>query len=113
MCAPPSGNSRAYLVNLFNGNAIDDLNQDGFVDEKDRSAQLKQTGIAPDTKILIEEIIQPVVCLGTECVSAVVKTDENGNEQACGSDFECLARNIYGRFERVTKGSWQSETEKQ
>lgn len=113
LCAPPSGNSRAYLVNLFNGNAIDDLNQDGFVDEKDRSAQLKQTGIAPDTKILIEEIIQPVVCLGTECVSAVVKTDENGNEQACGSDFECLARNIYGRFERVTKGSWQSETEKQ
>lgn len=113
LCAPPSGNSRAYLVNLFNGNAIDDLNQDGFVDEQDRSAQLKQTGIAPDTKILIEEIIQPVVCLGTECVSAVVETDEDGNEVACGSDFECLARNIYGRFERVTKGSWKSETEKE
>lgn len=111
-CAPPTGNSRAYLVNLFDGNAVDDVNNDGYLDANDRSAQLKQTGIAPETKILIEEIISPVVCLGTECVSAVVKTDGDGNEQACTSDFKCLAENIYGVFERVQRGSWHTETEK-
>jgi type IV pilus assembly protein PilY1 len=112
-CAPPTGNSRAYLVNLFNANAVDDLNQSGELDKNDRFSQLKQTGIAPDTKILIEDIVQPVVCLGTECVSAVITVDADGNDIACVSDFECLARNIYGRFERVQKGSWETEVERQ
>lgn len=112
-CAPPTGNSRAYLVNLFNANAVDDLNETGELDSNDRYADLKQTGIAPDTKILIEDIVQPVVCLGTECVSAVIKVDANGNNQACGSDFECLAQNIYGRFERVQRSSWETEIERQ
>lgn len=111
-CAPPTGNSRAYLVNMFNGNAVDDLNQNNMLDGEDRYAQLKQTGIAPETKILIEEIVEPVVCLGTECVSAVTKTDEDGNEEDCGSDFACLARNIYGKFERIQRGSWKTETER-
>ncbi|MBT0585785.1 pilus assembly protein PilY [Alteromonas sp. SM 2104] len=111
-CAPPTGNSRAYLVNLLNANAVDDLNQTGELDSNDRFAQLKQTGIAPDTKILIEDIVEPVVCLGTECVSAVISVDNNGNEIACGSDFECLARNIYGRFERVQRSSWETEVER-
>ena len=111
-CAPPTGNSRAYLVNMFNGNAVDDLNQNNMLDGEDRYAQLKQTGIAPETKILIEEIVEPVVCLGTECVSAVTKTDEDGKEEDCGSDFACLARNIYGKFERIQRGSWKTETER-
>ena len=112
-CAPPTGNSRAYLVNLFNANAVSDLNNNGDLDSGDRFAQLKQTGIAPDTKILIEDIVQPVVCLGTECVSAVIKVDANGNQQQCASDFECLAQNIYGQFERVQKSSWETEVERQ
>ncbi|MCW8092921.1 PilC/PilY family type IV pilus protein [Alteromonas sp. ASW11-130] len=112
-CAPPTGNSRAYLVNMFNGNAVDDLNQNSNLDSGDRYAQLKQTGIAPETKILIEEIVKPVVCLGTECVSAVISEDEDGNEEACLSDFACLARNIYGKFERIQRGSWKTETERE
>ena len=112
-CAPPTGNSRAYLVNMFNGNAVDDVNHNDQLDSSDRYADLKQTGIAPETKILIESITNPVVCLGTECVSAVITTDEDGNEQACTSAFECLAQNIYGRFERVQRGSWHSETERE
>ncbi|MCW8107366.1 PilC/PilY family type IV pilus protein [Alteromonas ponticola] len=112
-CAPPTGNSRAYLVNMFNGNAVDDLNNNNNLDSNDRFAQLKQTGIAPETKILIEEIVKPVVCLGTECVSAVISEDENGNEEECLSDFACLARNIYGKFERIQRGSWKTETERE
>ncbi|MDO6566205.1 PilC/PilY family type IV pilus protein [Alteromonas sp. 1_MG-2023] len=113
LCAPPTGNSRAYLVNLFNANAVSDLNNNGELDSTDRSVELQQTGIAPETKILIEDITSPVVCLGTECASTVISVDEDGNEEACGSAFECLAENIYGKFERIQKGSWHSETERE
>lgn len=112
LCAPPTGNSRAYLVELVNGNAVADLDQNGELQHEDRYAQLRQTGIAPETKILIEDIVKPVVCLGTECTSAVIEVDENGNAVACGTEFECLAENIYGRFERVQKSSWQTEIER-
>ena len=112
LCAPPTGNSRAYLVSMLNGNAVSDLNNNDEKEPEDRYAQLSQTGIAPDTKILIENIAEPVVCLGAECVSAVIEIDENGNEVACGTEFECLAQNIYGRFERVQKDIWKTEVEK-
>jgi type IV pilus assembly protein PilY1 len=112
LCAPPTGNSRAYLVDIVSGNAVTDLNKDGTLQHEDRYAQLKQTGIAPETKILIEDIVQPVVCLGTECTSAVIAIDEDGEAQECGSDFSCLAENIYGRFERVQRSSWKTETER-
>jgi type IV pilus assembly protein PilY1 len=113
LCAPPTGNSRAYLVELINGNAVVDIDHDGEGEHTDRYAQLKQTGIAADTKILIKDIVQPVVCLGTECASAVIEIDDEGNEVACSSAFECLSQNIYGRFERVQKTSWKTETERQ
>lgn len=100
-------------MSMFNGNALTDLNINGILDNDDRSADLKQTGIAPETKILIENIISPVVCLGTECVSAVIEVDEDGNDKACASEFECLGQNIYGRFERIQRGSWHSETERE
>ncbi|WP_293747926.1 PilC/PilY family type IV pilus protein [uncultured Paraglaciecola sp.] len=111
-CAPPTGNSRAYLVELINGNSVTDLNDDGTQLHEDRYAQLKQTGIAPDTKILIEDIIKPIICLGTECASTVIDVDEDGNKVACGSAFECLAENIHSYFERVQKSSWKTETER-
>jgi type IV pilus assembly protein PilY1 len=111
-CAPPTGNSRAYLVELISGNSVVDLNDDGTQLHEDRYAQLKQTGIAPDTKILIEDIIKPIICLGTECASTVFEVDENGDKVACGSAFECLAENIHSYFERVQKSSWKTETER-
>lgn len=106
-CAPPTGTSRAYLVELINGNAVTDLDNDGILEHEDRHADLKQTGIAPDTKVLIEDLVKPVVCLGTEC-TAIVKDDE-----ACTSDFECLAENLYGNYERVQRSSWETENERQ
>jgi type IV pilus assembly protein PilY1 len=103
-CATPTGNSRAYLVNLIDANAVQDLNDNDSLDSSDRYAELQQTGIAPDTKILIEDITTPVICLGTECVSTVIDSDTS-----CDSDFACLSENIFGDFERVQRGSWYSE----
>ncbi len=105
-CAPPTGTSRAYLVDLVNGNAVTDLDNDGILEHEDRHADLKQTGIAPDTKILIEDIVKPVVCLGTECTEIVKDGDQ------CESAFACLAENLYGDFERLQRSSWKTETER-
>ena len=112
-CAPPTGNSRAYLVELVNGNALADLNKNNKKEHNDRHATLKQTGIAPETKVLIEDIVKPVVCLGTECTSAVKDLNSDGSEKPCTSAFECLAENLYGRFERVQKNSWRTEKERE
>lgn len=106
-CAPPTGTSRAYLVDLVTGNAVTDLDNDGVFEHADRQADLKQTGIAPDTKILIEDIVKPVVCLGTECTEIVNDGDQ------CGSAFECLAENLYGNYERLQRSSWKTETERE
>ena len=111
-CAPPTGNSRAYLVELVNGNALVDLNKNNVREHGDRHATLKQTGIAPETKVLIEDIVKPVVCLGTECTAAVKELNPDGTEKACNSEFECLAENLYGRFERVQKNSWRTGKER-
>lgn len=110
-CAPPSGSSRAYLVDLFSANSVTDLNNNNTGEHNDRYADLKQSGIAPDAKILIENIVKPVVCIGVECASATIEVDDQGNEEACTDEFECLAQNIYGRFERVKKDAWSTEVE--
>lgn len=106
-CAPPTGSSRAYVVELVNGNAVTDLDGDGVYEHEDRHAGLSQTGIAPDSKILIEDVLTPTICLGTECTAIV----NNGN--TCGSEFECLAESIYGDYERLRRSSWTTENERQ
>lgn len=106
-CSPPAGRSRAYVVELISGNAVTDLNNDDVINGDDRKADLSQTGIAPDSKILIEDVLKPVVCLGTECAAIV----DDGS--LCSSGFECLVENIYGNYERVQRHSWNTESERQ
>lgn len=112
-CAPALGNSRAYLVNMFNGNSVADLNGNNAEEHEDRYAKLGQAGIAAESTVLIEDTMKPVVCLGTECASAAIIPDEQGNVAACNNPFECLAENIFGRFERVQKETWNTEVENQ
>ncbi|MBE1286761.1 MAG: VWA domain-containing protein [Alteromonadaceae bacterium] len=113
LCASPTGHSRAYLIDLFTANAVTDLDRDKTIDVYDRSAQLSQTGIAPDPKMLIENIVTPVICIGAECESAVFEYDNDGNEIECQGEFACLVRNIYGRFKRVQQQSWRTDIERQ
>ncbi|MFC3094729.1 pilus assembly protein PilY [Alteromonas sediminis] len=105
-CAPPSGTSRAYLVNLLDGNAVDDLNNDDTLAANDRVVELKLPGIPPDPRVFITDPTNPVVCLGTECAATTINVAE-----PCTSAFECLAENIYGEFERVKRSSWRTESE--
>ncbi len=118
LCAPPTGNSRAYLVNLFNANAVTDLNNNNQTDGGDRFAELAQTGIAPKPTILFPPTDStPAICLGAECASAGTDLPPGqppGQPPAngCGSDFECLAQNIFGQLERVQKDTWKTEIER-
>ncbi|MEM0909532.1 MAG: PilC/PilY family type IV pilus protein [Pseudomonadota bacterium] len=114
VCAPPTGNSRAYLVNLFNANAVGDLNNNNTNEHEDRYAELNQTGIAPESKVLFDdESVEPIVCVGAECSDAAITRDEQGNLPVCATEFECLAQNIFGQFERVHKETWNTEVENQ
>lgn len=111
--APSAGKNRAYLVNLLNANAVEDLNKNNEKNATDRYALLNQTGIAPNAQILIENIVKPIVCIGAECVYAVSQFDSNGTMVTCHSDFECLAKNIYGNLERVKRHTWKTEVERE
>lgn len=112
-CTPPEGTSRAYLVSLSAGSAVTDINQDGTVDANDRGTEIRQTGIAPDPRILVEDITQPAICLGAECLSAVKQYDSNGQLLSCSSELACLTENLFGRFERLHKRSWRTEIERE
>jgi type IV pilus assembly protein PilY1 len=111
-CAADDGKSRAYLVSVLNGNAVVDLNRNNEREPQDRYAELTSPGIAPFPKILIENMIEPSVCFGALCADATIEFDEYGVAVDCGSDFKCLAQNIYGRFERIKKYTWKTEIEK-
>lgn len=111
-CAPPTGNSSAYVVELINGNAIVDLNQNSMLDADDRKVDLNQPGIAPEAKILITDPTHPVVCLGTECGSTSVEIKSDGTKEACENSLDCLTENVFGVMERVRKGSWTTSTER-
>jgi type IV pilus assembly protein PilY1 len=114
LCAPPTGNSRAYLVNMFNANAVTDLNNDSQTDQNDRFAQLSQTGIAPKPTILFPpDGKSPSICLGAECAQADRPDTPNNPGQGCGTSFECLAENIFGQLDRVQKDTWRTEVERQ
>ena len=95
------------MVDLVNGNATTDLDHDGVLDHQDRSAHLQQTGIAPETKVLIEIAIKPIICLGTECTAIV----DDGT--TCHSEFECLAENIFGRYQRLQRSTWETKNQRQ
>ncbi|WP_395340940.1 PilC/PilY family type IV pilus protein [Ningiella sp. W23] len=111
LCAPPSGSSRAYLVNLFNGNAIADINVNRQLEASDRTADAPQPGIAPSPIITFTEDNDPIFCLGANCESA--RIDPEDGPDSCGSDFECLIQNVFGDAERVRKDVWQTEIERE
>jgi len=47
-----AGTNRAYIVSVFNGDAVVDRNGDGAVTNNERSADLRQGGIAPEVAFL-------------------------------------------------------------
>jgi type IV pilus assembly protein PilY1 len=47
-----SGTNRSYIVSVFNGNAVVDRNNSGTITVADRSTDLSQGGIAPETTFL-------------------------------------------------------------
>ena len=110
-CSFTADTGQVYLVDLLTGNAVVDLNQDMLINQTDRAAKLNQTQIASAPKIFINNLVKPVVCLGSNCASAVIEFDTNGNEVPCVNDFACLVQHIFGRFERIQPLSWTTEIE--
>lgn len=110
-CSFTADTEQAYLVDLLTGNAVVDLDQDMLITRADRAVKLHQTKIASAPTIVIKNLVKPVVCVGSDCASAVIEFDANGNEIPCKNDFACLVQNIFGRFERIQPLSWKTEIE--
>lgn len=108
-----TGNARAYLVNVFTGSAVTDLDDNNKMESIDRYAPLNQAGIPLEPSIVFKDMAEPSVCMGTECVTAAIVHDRDGNAVPCASEFACLARHIYGRFKRVQPQAWTTTIERQ
>lgn len=70
-CNPAQGTSRAYLVSLFDGTPMLDINEDGSVNKSDRVIQL-QIGSIPSTPTVIDTVdSKPTVWVGPERLDQV------------------------------------------
>ena len=66
-CTGVTGLGQVYLVSLFNGNPVQDLNADGTIDELDRSRTLSSPSIPPTPNVLFPaEADQPTILVGPE-----------------------------------------------
>lgn len=70
-CNPAQGTTRAYLVSLFDGSPMTDIDGDGDVDKGDRVIQL-QIGSIPSTPTVIDTVdSKPTVWVGPERLDQV------------------------------------------
>jgi len=66
-CNPVIGTGRVYVVNLINGAAVADLNEDDLIDPiNDRVKTLASGNIPPSPKVLFPEDGAPTVLIGPE-----------------------------------------------
>ena len=105
-CTPPSGSNRAYLIALTDAASVIDQDGDGELEADERSVDLSQNGIAPQPKIIINDMVEPTVCIGAEC--AEISTEP----APCNGRLECLADAILDEMPRVMENGWRSDWER-
>lgn len=112
-CAPATGRSRAYLINLLNANAVNfiEIPKDETDNVNSRFAETTLSGIPPSPTFNVAEDGNISVCLGTVCSRTQPDVDEDGKLKSCVEGLGCLTENIFAEKERVRKGSWRTETE--
>jgi type IV pilus assembly protein PilY1 len=112
-CAPATGRSRAYLVNLLNANAVNfiEIPKDETDNVNSRFAETTLSGIPPSPTFNVADDGNISICLGTVCSRTQPDVDDDGTFESCVEGLGCLTENIFAEKERVRKGSWRTETE--
>jgi type IV pilus assembly protein PilY1 len=107
-CSAAQGGGRLYVINLLDGQALADINNDGEVDYNDTYATLDKSGIPAEPRLIITDPSAPTICIGTECADTVESADDEGDI------FKTLAGQISGaqsNLNKVFSNSWSSEVE--
>ncbi|MCP5325056.1 MAG: hypothetical protein H7A09_01865 [Oceanospirillaceae bacterium] len=79
-CAPDSGYSKVYAIDMVFGTAAMDLNGDGNVDINDLSKELTHSGIAPRPVVIFREGGKKSIAIGTETFDDTRFDDNKTND---------------------------------
>lgn len=106
-CSAAQGGGRVYAINLLDGQALLDNNDDGVIDYEDTYVDLEKSGIPAEPRLIITDPDAPTLCIGTECADTI-QSDDDANA------FERLLGRITGpnsRLNQIFTNSWNSEIE--
>jgi type IV pilus assembly protein PilY1 len=95
-----TGTNRVYVVNVADGSPVLDRNSDGTITTADRSEDLAQGGIAPETSFLFPPPADPAPCIGNNC-----QPPPPGDPVVCLSGVEVL--NVCTNLDRRVKTFWR------
>lgn len=107
-CSAAQGGGSLYVINLLDGSALADINNDGVIDFNDTFAKLDKSGIPAEPRLIITDPSAPTVCIGTECADTIRSDDDAGDV------FKRLAGEISGdssNLNRVYTNSHSSDVE--
>ena len=107
-CSAAQGGGRIYAINLIDGQALLDNNNDGVIDYNDTFVELEKSGIPAEPRLIITDPDAPTLCVGTECADTI-RSDDDANA------FERLLGEITGpnsRLNQIFTNSWNSEIER-
>ncbi|MBU2881173.1 hypothetical protein KO525_02670 [Psychrosphaera sp. B3R10] len=107
-CSAAQGGGRVYIINLLDGNALIDINNDNKIDYNDSFAVLDKSGIPAEPRLIITDPDAPTICIGTECADTVESADDEGDI------FKKLTSKVSGaksKLKRVYTNSWSTEIE--
>lgn len=107
-CSAAQGGGKIYVVNLVDGNPVDDINGDGEIDYNDTYATLDKSGIPAEPRLIITDPTAPTLCIGTECADTVESADDDGDI------FKTIISKVSGsqsRLNRIFTNSWSSDIE--
>lgn len=79
-CAPDSGYSKVYAIDMVFGSATMDLNGDGNVDLKDLNKELTHSGIAPRPVVIFRDEGRKSIAIGTETIEDTRYDDKTDND---------------------------------
>lgn len=107
-CSSAQGGGKVYIINLLDGNALLDVNNDDKIDYQDTYAILDKSGIPAEPRLIITDPDAPTICIGTECADTVESADDEGDI------FKTLTSKVSGansKLKRVYTNSWTTDIE--
>lgn len=109
-CAPDSGYSKVYAIDMVYGSATMDLNGDGNVDLKDLSKELIHSGIAPRPVVIFREEGKKSIAIGTETIEDT-RYDDNTENDGDGTGGPGSGDKAHGQNTALKMNYWRENVQ--